>query len=65
MTQTILEMWTRTLLEAPCGELTRWLLNRLAAKFISNVELPTLPLLALLWDHYVGVFSVRSYLEVM
>lgn len=28
--------------------------NRLAAKFMSNVELPTLPLLPLLWDRHVG-----------
>ena len=29
--------------------------NRLAAKSTSNAELPTLPLLAHLWDRYVGV----------
>lgn len=38
---------------------------RLVAKSMSNVELPTLPLLALLWDHSVGVFSVRCDLDLM
>lgn len=62
--QTVPARVTGSLLVAPRGDLTRWLLDRPAAKFISNVELPTLPLLALLWDCYVGVF-VSSDLEVM
>lgn len=55
MRQTLLDRLTKSLLEAPRGELVESADNRLAAKSMSNVELPTLPLLALLCDHYVGV----------
>lgn len=55
MEQTLLDRFDQVFTEGTLQRTDEMADNRLAAKSMSNVELPTLPLLALLWDHCVGV----------